>query len=84
MITIIASNVDDAYDEALSTYREDILEEMIEQNTSILYVEFGVCRPYEYRGCEDCEYQEIGEIEISLDDLEPTGEELNKFKGEEE
>jgi len=48
---------------------EEAIEEMLSTGSTTISVEFGECVPYIYKGVEDCEWFDLGEIEVTDKDL---------------
>jgi len=69
MVIVNASDFDEAYSIAVSDMFDEILEEMINTKNTNISIEYGNCIPFVYKGCDDCEYQQIGEFDFSIEEL---------------
>jgi hypothetical protein len=73
MITIEARTFDEALD-AIDI--DEAIEEAVNRCSKYIHIEWGLNKPYDYKGCEDYEWIPYGEETISLEDIGVGIEEL--------
>jgi len=68
MITVEARD----YDEMIENIDiDEAIEEAADKGTPNIDVEYGKCKPYTYKGSDDCEWITYGEVTINItDDLD--------------
>jgi len=48
---------------------DEAIEEMLNTGSTTINIKFGECKPYVYKGSDDCEWFDLGEIEVTDTDL---------------
>jgi len=66
MLEVEARDPEEAFD---NIDIEDAIEEMLDNGSTTIDVKFGECRPYVYKESDDCEWFDLGEIEVTDKDL---------------
>ena len=70
MYQVEAKDPEEALTIALNKYYKEIIEELLYKSTVV--IKYGLCKRYVFNeAMEDCEDIELGEIEITRDDIEP-------------
>jgi len=66
MLEVEARDPEEAFD---NIDIDEAIEEMLSTGSTTIDVNFGECRSYVYKGNDDCEWFDLGEMEVTDKDL---------------
>jgi len=64
---IEANDPDDVFD---NIDIDEAIQEMLSSGSTTINIKYGKCVPYVYKGTDDCEWFDLGEIEVTDKDLD--------------